>query len=115
LTKLFESFKPYEYLLQTSIRVWFDTEVSDDGRHSVGHSKAYIKVLVPFDPSLPGKNRIVNIQSCHRFHVEGVISETTTKECSSTFYPSFAMNSLAIGVGIIGILGIIAIVKYRKR
>lgn len=35
-------------------QVWVNTEVSDDGRHTVGHTKNYVKVLLPFDPALEG-------------------------------------------------------------
>lgn len=73
LTKLFESFTPYKDLPGQTVAVYFDTEVSDDGLHSVGHTKSYVKVLVPLDPSLPGMKRHVHIQSYQRFHVEGVI------------------------------------------
>ena len=74
LTTMFESFDPYRALPGQRMKVWFNTEVSNDGRHSVGHTKGYVKVLVPLDPRLPGKSRIVDVQSCSRFHVEGVVS-----------------------------------------
>jgi hypothetical protein len=60
------------------MKVWFNTEVSDDGRHSVGHTKSYVKVLVPLDGSLPGKSRWVDVHSCQRFHIEGVVSADQT-------------------------------------
>jgi threonylcarbamoyladenosine tRNA methylthiotransferase CDKAL1 len=71
LTKLFESFRPYSHLPGQCIKAWFGTEVSADRRHSVGHTKAYIKVLVPLDESLPGRACMVHIDSASRFHVEG--------------------------------------------
>lgn len=74
LTKLFESFTPYEDLVGKCVKVWFGTEISEDGHHSVGHTKAYVKVIVPYDSSLPGTCKMVELQSSHRFHVEGVIS-----------------------------------------
>ena len=74
LTTLFESFTPYVHLPGRRLKVWFNTEVSDDGRHSIGHTKGYVKVNVPFDATLPGRSRYVEVQECKRFHVEGVIS-----------------------------------------
>lgn len=70
LTKLFESFDPYKQYMGRREKVWFCTEISDDGR-SVGHTKAYVKVLVPLDANLPGTNALVDITACHRFHVDG--------------------------------------------
>ena len=55
LTTLFESFDPYTHLPGRRLKVWFNTEVSADGRHSIGHTKGYVKVNVPLDPSLPGR------------------------------------------------------------
>jgi threonylcarbamoyladenosine tRNA methylthiotransferase CDKAL1 len=74
LTKLFEEFAPYVHLPGQTLRVYFNTEVSDDGLHSVGHTKSYVKVLVPLDATLPGQTKMVYIQSCQRFHVVGVLA-----------------------------------------
>jgi len=71
LTKLFESFTPYEELVGQTVKVWFDIEISDDKRHAVGHTKAYVKVLVPYQDGLPGSCYLVNIQARQRFHIEG--------------------------------------------
>ena len=76
MTKLFESFDPYRNLIGQCMKVWFNTEVSDDGRHSVGHTKNYTKVLVPLDKTLVGTSRYVDINSAHRWHIEGTISNT---------------------------------------
>lgn len=73
LTTIFESFQPYENYLGRTMNVYFNIEVSDDGQHSVGHSKAYVKVLVPFDANLPGTCYMVEVISVHRFHVVGRI------------------------------------------
>jgi hypothetical protein len=51
--------------------VWINTEVSDDGRHSVGHTKAYVKVLVPHDPKLVGCEAQVCVRHVARWHVQG--------------------------------------------
>ena len=72
LTRLFESFHPYESYVHQTLRVWFCTEVSDDSR-SVGHTKSYVKVLVPLDGNLPGRHYYVKITGASRFHIEGEI------------------------------------------
>ncbi len=72
LTRLFESFEPYTQYPGRTLDVWFNIEISEDGAHSVGHTKGYVKVLVPLDPSLPGKRRSVLINGCSRFHITGV-------------------------------------------
>jgi len=52
----------------------------DDGSHSsieqvqqqsVGHTKSYVKVLVPYDERLPGSCCYVSVHGCQRFHIEG--------------------------------------------
>jgi threonylcarbamoyladenosine tRNA methylthiotransferase CDKAL1 len=73
LTKVFESIVPYTYMVGQTVKVWFDVEVSDDRKYSVGHTKAYIKILVPLDESLPGRCYLVKIESAARFHCVGSI------------------------------------------
>lgn len=75
LTKLFESIVPYTYLVGQTVKVWFDVEVSDDRKYSVGHTKAYVKILVPLDESLPGRCYTVQIESAARFHCVGRLVE----------------------------------------
>jgi hypothetical protein len=57
------------------LNVWFTTEISEDGHHSVGHTKGYVKTLVTLDGTLPGKTRLVKITSVKKFHIEGEILE----------------------------------------
>mmetsp|Transcript_29859 Transcript_29859/g.42593 ORF Transcript_29859/g.42593 Transcript_29859/m.42593 type:complete len:611 (-) Transcript_29859:68-1900(-) len=96
LTRLFEGFDPHGSLVGQKVAVWFDVEVSEFTRlaedtdeastsgggvagdkiakkQSVGHTKAYTKVLVPLDESLPGSCQLVHIIRSQRFHVEGVV------------------------------------------
>jgi len=87
LTKLFEGFTPYTHLVGQQLKVWFNTETSEDGRHSVGHTKAYVKVLVPLDHNLPGRSRMVDIHSCQRFHIEGTVSAVPANAQSSLVFP----------------------------
>lgn len=78
LTAMFEAFSPYTgYVGQRGVRVWFNTEISDDKRHSVGHTKSYVKVLVPLDRQLVGRSCLVDVLSCSRFHIEGAVVEGT--------------------------------------
>jgi len=68
--------------------VWFGTEVSEDGNHSVGHSKSYVKVLVPRDEGLlAGKIGIVEITSTSKFHVTGTIIPSTLQDILTSPLP----------------------------
>ncbi|TYZ62322.1 hypothetical protein PybrP1_009486 [[Pythium] brassicae (nom. inval.)] len=73
LTKLFESFDPYPALVDTTQKVWINTEVSDDGRFTVAHTKNYTKVLLQRDDSLMGCTAQVAITASSRFHVSGTV------------------------------------------
>lgn len=101
LTKLFESFDPYSHYVTTPykvIRVWFDTEISNDGGHSVGHSKNYIKVLVPLDDNLPGTSYMVEIHKAHRFHLEGVVVGERLATSRDNIVPHSSANALKTSV-----------------
>ena len=52
-------------------KIWINTEVADDGIHIVGHTKGYVKVLVPYSDDLLGATATVKITSLARFHVTG--------------------------------------------
>ena len=71
LTTLFEGFNPYTRLVGKTLKVLFSAELSEDGAHSVAHSKAYVKVLVPYEDDLAGSVAYVNIEKCDRFHILG--------------------------------------------
>ena len=73
LTSLFESFDPYARLIGMTLKVLFSTELSEDGSHSVAHSKSYVKVLVPFSENLSGRVGYVKVEKSDRFHVIGNI------------------------------------------
>ena len=120
LTTLFESFTPYAHLPGKTVMVYFNTEVSDDGGHSVGHTKSYVKVLVPLDPSLPGKTKLVELRQFKRFHVEGVCcAEEVPKDEKTTaplrrWPPSSWSLVFILGVG--GVIGLaFAAVRNRRR
>lgn len=73
LTKLFESFDPYPALVGTTQKVWINTEVSDDQKFTVAHTKNYTKVLLPRDNSLIGCSAQVKVLSSARFHVNAEV------------------------------------------
>jgi hypothetical protein len=81
LSELVRSEKPYAALLGNT-RVWVcvGAEVSKDGQYSVGHSKAYVKVLLPRDDTLQGRCALVEITSAARWHVVGRVEEVLHTE-----------------------------------
>ncbi|CAH0480341.1 unnamed protein product [Peronospora belbahrii] len=73
LTKLFETFDPYKHLVNTAQKVWVNTEVSDDKKSTVAHTKNYTKVLLPRDDSLIGCSAVVRVLAAARFHITGEV------------------------------------------
>ncbi|CAI5721273.1 unnamed protein product [Peronospora destructor] len=73
LTKLFETFEPYIHLVNTTQKVWVNTEVSDDKKYTVAHTKNYTKVLLPRDDSLIGCTAKVRVLTAARFHITGEV------------------------------------------
>ncbi|GLD92611.1 hypothetical protein PINS_up001190 [Pythium insidiosum] len=73
LTKAFEVLAPYVKMVGTTQKVWINTELSDDQRFTVGHTKNYTKVLLPRDDTLIGCTAMVEITTAARFHINGVV------------------------------------------
>jgi len=72
VTKLFESYTTNDQLKDQTVEVWFDQPSEGDSTtQSVGHTKNYTKVIVPFSSDLSGKSRLVRITSTHKWHVRG--------------------------------------------
>jgi threonylcarbamoyladenosine tRNA methylthiotransferase CDKAL1 len=73
VTRLFESYTTNDYLKDQVMKVWFDLGEKDSSApvQSVGHTKNYIKVIVPFTEGLPGTCRLVRINSIHKWDVRG--------------------------------------------
>lgn len=68
------------------MQVWINTEVSDDHKHTVAHTKNYTKVLLKRDDTLVGCTAQVEIVSSSRFHVNGVVvsrSEPATEAAAA--------------------------------
>jgi threonylcarbamoyladenosine tRNA methylthiotransferase CDKAL1 len=122
LTKLFESFTPYEQLEGQRQRVWFCTEEStqpDGSKCSVGHNKNYVKVLVPHDPTLPGRTRMVHIKKTSRFHVEAVIDTDQTQEQgggAAAAVGASVASPVYIGVGLaMAAMAVAAAVVFMRK
>ena len=62
-----------------TIPVFVCTEKSSDGRHSVGHTKGYVKVLLPRDDSLIGCEVLARVTSAHKFHVTADVVSVTRR------------------------------------
>ena len=73
VTQLFESYLTTDHFLNTDVTVWFDldTEESRNRNQSVGHTKNYTKVIVPFSESLAGTRQTVRITSVHKWDIRG--------------------------------------------
>lgn len=78
MTSLFYTFTPYVDLVNTTTTVWIGDEVTDNGEHTVGHTKSYVKVLLPRDDNMKGSVAEVQITSASRFHVEGTVTRFIT-------------------------------------
>eukprot|EP01100_Stratorugosa_tubuloviscum_P012829 TRINITY_DN618_c1_g2_i4.p1 TRINITY_DN618_c1_g2~~TRINITY_DN618_c1_g2_i4.p1 ORF type:complete len:658 (-),score=284.40 TRINITY_DN618_c1_g2_i4:33-2006(-) len=68
LTKLFDSYQPFNHLVGTRQRVWI-TEYATDGVKLVGHTKSFIQVLIDPNEAEIGTNAIVDIISATKFSV----------------------------------------------
>lgn len=75
ITKLFESFtNKYDYLVGTVQRVYVNDKEDRKGvSQIVGHTKNYVKVPLPYDLSLLGKQIIVKVLEAKTWHVEAEI------------------------------------------
>ena len=69
LTRLFESFDPYAALEGKHCKVWFSSEVSEDGTCSVGHTKSYVKVSLGHGESGRGRTVTIIYAILSRVHV----------------------------------------------
>eukprot|EP00743_Colponemidia_sp_Colp-15_P005396 GILK01005798.1.p1 GENE.GILK01005798.1~~GILK01005798.1.p1 ORF type:complete len:585 (+),score=92.25 GILK01005798.1:72-1757(+) len=71
LTKLFESYSCYDDMKGRVEKVWITEH--EDAEHTVGHTKSYVKVLIPRDDNLLGKSTFVKIVDTAKWHVVGEI------------------------------------------
>ncbi|RLN75311.1 hypothetical protein BBJ28_00023936, partial [Nothophytophthora sp. Chile5] len=66
-------FEPYTHLVGGTQKAWVNTEVSDDKKYTVAHTKNYTKVLLPRDDSLIGCSVELRVLSAARFHITGEV------------------------------------------
>jgi threonylcarbamoyladenosine tRNA methylthiotransferase CDKAL1 len=80
LAELFGSYSNYKHLLNTTQRVWVhDTNEEEKNKEEnmmVSHNKSYVKVLIPKDEKLYGKELIVKIKDVFKWHCVGEIIDT---------------------------------------
>ena len=75
ITALFESYKHMDHMQDREERVYI-TEKEDhkkEGLILVGHTQNYSKVTIPFEEGLIGKQVIIRITKCLKWHVSGEI------------------------------------------
>lgn len=72
MTKMFDSYRTYDHLVGREERVWFsDTEMKFG--QTVGHTKGYVKVVVPRDDRLLGRSSMAKIVKATKWHIEAEI------------------------------------------
>eukprot|EP01068_Selenidium_serpulae_P016797 Selendium_serpulae@DN6323_c0_g1_i2.p1 len=72
VTRLFESYETFQFVKDTEKMVWF-TEHAERSRHTVGHTKEHVKILVEKDDALLGTRRTVRISKVTKWHAEGAV------------------------------------------
>lgn len=99
-SKWFKSQNPYQYFLGKVEMVWIGSETSEE--YMVGHTKSYIKVLLPLNESLRGKRVAAKIIQIARFHVVGEIVDENPPSFANHFSPEELtqyMSTLYFNVG----------------
>ena len=80
LAELFGSYSHYKHLLNTTQRVWVhdinEEEKNKEENMMVAHNKSYVKILIPKDEKLYGKELIVKINKVFKWHCVGEIIDT---------------------------------------
>nr|CDS29464.1 CDK5 regulatory subunit associated protein [Hymenolepis microstoma] len=74
LHNLFRSYQPYAGREGRQYRVLI-TETSTDGKHYVGHTKAYEQILILKEPGLHGRIVEVTVTECDKFFMRGVVTD----------------------------------------
>eukprot|EP00924_Labyrinthula_sp_SR-Ha-C_P001478 snap_masked-scaffold_55-processed-gene-1.29-mRNA-1 protein AED:0.03 eAED:0.03 QI:0/-1/0/1/-1/1/1/0/503 len=78
LSALFNGYEVYQDFVGQDVEVWFGTEVFKGAKgnmQSVGHTKEYVKVCVPWRQGLVGLVKRVQITESFKFHILGKIIE----------------------------------------
>ena len=83
LAELFGSYSHYKHLLNTKQRVWIhdinEEEKNKEENMMVAHNKSYVKILVPKNEKLYGKELIVKITQICKWHCVGEIIDKNPK------------------------------------
>ncbi|KAM7533118.1 hypothetical protein Aperf_G00000120312 [Anoplocephala perfoliata] len=75
LHELFRTYQPFSDREGRYYRVLI-TETSTDGKHWVGHTKAYEQILIPKEPELQGRIVEVKVTECDKFFMRGEITNS---------------------------------------
>lgn len=77
VTSLFEAYKNMNAMQGRTVRVWISERETNkhNGDCLIGHTKNYSKVILPFEEGLLGKQVIMKITKCAKWHVEGEVTE----------------------------------------
>ncbi|CDR96821.1 CDK5 regulatory subunit-associated protein [Babesia bigemina] len=73
VTQLFMSYERNSVYVGRTLSVWF-SDVDNQRGHTVGHTKTYVKVVVPLDPDLVGRKALVTIEESSKWHLKGTVS-----------------------------------------
>lgn len=72
MTALFMSYECNSQYVNCTVPVWF-SDLDNSRGQTVGHTKTYVKVLVPLDPELVGKKVMVHIEKSSKWHLMGKV------------------------------------------
>lgn len=93
VTNLFKSYSNFDDIKDSILRVWvFDH--ADEGKppgddFMVGHTKSYVKVILPREENVIGKQVLVKITNIYKWHVEGKIVDYNPRKVKVNFYDHF--------------------------
>ncbi|GIX60988.1 threonylcarbamoyladenosine tRNA methylthiotransferase [Babesia caballi] len=72
VTRAFLSYECNSVYVNRTLPVWF-SDLDHQRGQTVGHTKAYVKVLVPLDPALLGRKASVKIERSTKWHLVGTV------------------------------------------
>lgn len=93
ITTLFESYRCYDNLVGQEIYVW-SREIETNkkyGRRAIGHTKNYVKVVLPDDDSLVGTCMLFKVTKAFKWHIEGEILQRNASpfEPETTYFNDY--------------------------
>ena len=102
VTKLFESYTCYDYLLGTVQQVYLrDFDDEKDNGQMVGHTKDYTKVVLPREEGLIGGTVHARIVEAKKWHVVGVIVPAPVARPGSGRWWVYAAAFLALFLAVL--------------